>query len=113
VLVIDDNKTIRETLEEALDESGYQVVTAGNGKEGLSRLRGLPRPCVVIIDLMMPVMNGWEFLRQARQEGALAGAKVIITSASDLKELPVGAAGWLRKPMDLDDLLNIVEKYSG
>lgn len=63
ILIIEDEKAIRETFRLALEMEGYQVNEASNGKEGLEALSTMPRPCVILLDLMMPVMNGWAFIR--------------------------------------------------
>ncbi len=113
ILVIDDNPDIREALQSALEEEGYSTVGAANGREGLDRLEAMDRPCLILLDLMMPVMTGLEFLEALRAQDALAGIPVVIVSAYDRLAERAGAHGFLRKPVDLDGLLHTVSQYCG
>jgi CheY-like chemotaxis protein len=109
VLIIDDHDDIRAILREVLEEEGYHVLVAANGEEGLAVLRRASRPCVVLLDLMMPVMDGWQFLDAARQDDELRTVPVIVlTAARDKLSLP-GVAAFFRKPVDPYDLLNALE----
>jgi len=113
VLVIDDDRDIRETLQEILETEGYEVQTARNGAHGLERAREL-RPALILLDLFMPVMDGTEFRRQQVQDADLAAIPVVIVSAAaGLEEriAAMGVAGHLEKPLDIDHLFDVVGRY--
>jgi CheY-like chemotaxis protein len=113
VLVIDDDRDIRETLQEILEGEGYRVATARNGAEGLTSARQL-RPCMILLDLFMPVMDGTEFRREQLADAALAEIPVVIVSAAAgleerIAELRVAAH--LEKPLDVEVLFDTVARY--
>jgi len=115
VLIVDDDFALREALCVALEGEGFAVAAAANGQEALDYLRTEGRPCLVLLDLMMPIMNGWEFRAQQRQEPELADIPVVVLSAfarSGDEELR-GIEQFLRKPIDLADLLAAVRAYCG
>jgi signal transduction histidine kinase/CheY-like chemotaxis protein len=106
VLVVEDDETIRLILREVLEDEGYRVVTAQNGREALEILSSGARPCVILLDLMMPVMNGWQLLEALHQRGDLARLPVVVVSAATgVCELPAGARRCLPKPIHLGNLL--------
>jgi CheY-like chemotaxis protein len=110
VLVVDDDPDIRETLRFVLEDAGYPVYAAENGKEALAILSSAERlPGLILLDLMMPVMSGDEMLRALKQVKALAQIPVTIVTASGAPMPPL-ASGLLKKPVDLDVLLRIVER---
>ena len=111
VLVIDDNRDIREAIQSALEDEGYATEGAANGREGLDRLQAMARPCLILLDLMMPVMTGIEFLEALNAEPAFAGIPVVIVSAYDRLAQTAGATGFLPKPIDLHDLTHTVSRY--
>ena len=114
VLVVEDDFAIRETLRELLEDEGYDVSWASNGQEALHVLsRRAPR--VILLDLMMPVMDGWEFRHAQRQDPALASIPVVVISADHALEHKVAAMavdGWLAKPFELDALLTTLRRYA-
>jgi two-component system response regulator MprA len=105
VLVVDDDADIRSILAMALEEDGYSVDTASNGAEAL-RKANQHQPDAIILDAMMPVMDGWEFLALWRTRPAKNRAPVLIISSVDGRRtaLDLGAKGYLSKPFDLDTL---------
>ncbi len=112
ILVIDDDADIRESLSDMLTDEGHQVCVAANGQEALDLLRRSPAPCMILLDLMMPVMNGWQFVVEQASDPALAAIPVwIITAAGDAHPPPPGVTGVLRKPFRLDQLLNVVGQH--
>ena len=82
VLVVEDDQGIREMMKIFLEMEGYHVVTAANGWEGLERLSRLSEPGLVLLDLMMPVMNGWTFVQECRRTKGCAEVPIVVTSAS-------------------------------
>lgn len=111
VLVVDDDQDLLDVTRFVLEGEGYGVLTARNGEEALGLLRAGPPPALVLLDLMMPVMNGWAFLEERAREPALQAIPVLVLTASEPEEVP-GAVGILRKPFDLDDLINAVEQHA-
>jgi CheY-like chemotaxis protein len=99
VLIVDDDELVRETLREVVEMIGCRALEASNGREAL-KVMADHRPCLVILDLLMPVMTGNELLEAMRQEPALAEIPVVIsTSAPD--RAPPGVP-IVRKPIDID-----------
>ena len=116
MLVVDDDPEIRSVLETVLGMEGYGVATAENGREAFARLRGARGTCVILLDLMMPVMNGWQFRDAQRGDPSLAEIPVVVISAAgNLREraAQLDAAGYLEKPLDFDDLLRAVGRHCG
>jgi CheY-like chemotaxis protein len=112
ILVVEDDPDIRDTFREVLEAEGYRVSTAANGQEGLERLEEIHKPCLVLLDLMMPVMSGPEFLEAMRQRDGLGPVPVVIVSAwPDEAEKTQGAQGFMAKPVNLDRLLALVHHY--
>lgn len=106
VLVIEDERDIREALAEALEYEGYEVAVAANGREALRSLDRGPIPDVILLDLVMPEMSGWEFRQVQVRDPALAGIPVVVVSASD----PGSARPdrHLPKPFAIDALFDAV-----
>ena len=114
VLVIEDDPTIREVLVEVLGEHGYDAVGAANGREALDALDGCPdRPCVILLDLMMPVMDGRSFREQQLARPELSTIPVIVLSAhiDNTITTELHAAAYLRKPVRLAEVLRSVKTY--
>jgi len=103
VLVVEDDHLIREAIAEALDEEGFEVVEAANGREALALLPRLGRPCVIILDVIMPVMSGTECYAAMQADPRLADIPVVV-STSDPSRAPSGVR-IMKKPIDLDRLL--------
>jgi CheY-like chemotaxis protein len=112
VLVVEDNDDVREMMSLALRLAGIRVMGASNGREALHLLRQQPLPCVIILDLMMPVMNGWQLRAALAEDARLAGIPVIVVSAmpDDLRQRP-GVIEYLPKPVDIDRLLNAIYEH--
>lgn len=112
VLVVEDDRDIRWALTEGLESEGYNVVTAQDGREGLDKVRLEPRPHLVLLDFMMPVMTGREFLDHLLADQALKSIPVVIVSATTGSFSTQGATEVLRKPFDLDILLGVVARLT-
>jgi CheY-like chemotaxis protein len=112
VLVVDDDPDILEALSEILEAEGFEIRRARNGKEALDRLEPDP-PNLILLDLMMPVMDGWEFAQRMRQRPRVSGIPIIVLSADrnvSNKATEIGAMGHLAKPFELNDLLDMVRR---
>ena len=115
VLVVEDDRDIREAVAEVLEDNAYQPVEAENGAVALRRLReGEPEPCLILLDVMMPVMDGFQFRREQEKDPALAAIPVVLfTAHASVTPSSVGAVGVLKKPLDFDALLKLLEEYCG
>jgi len=114
VLVVDDDQGIRELVSTALTEEGYDVSGAADGAEALDRIAETP-PDVILLDMRMPVMDGWEFARRYRSQPEPHAPIVIVTAALDVAKdaREIGADGFLAKPFQIDDLVALVEQHAG
>jgi CheY-like chemotaxis protein len=110
VLVVEDETELREMMREALEWNGYVVVTANEGREALEAIPGIEHLCLVLLDLLMPGMNGWDFFDEIRARPELAGVPVVVHSSAPSRA-PAGATRVLRKPLDLDLLLSVVQEF--
>ncbi|HEY6147812.1 MAG TPA: response regulator [Thermoanaerobaculia bacterium] len=113
VLLVEDDADLRFAVVDALREEGYAVTAASNGKEAIDRLRS-DTPCVVLLDMRMPVMNGIEFRRAQLADRRMARVPVVSFSASDTEQAEAQSLGIsmsLSKPVDLDRLLEIVAAH--
>ena len=113
ILVVDDEKNQREILETILSGEGYEVVSAASGQEALDAV-ARKRPLVILLDMRMPVMDGWAVARALRGQG-IDVPIVVMTAAESAKRWAdeVGADGYLSKPFGLDELLATVERFRG
>lgn len=114
ILVIEDEAVIRDTMALILEMEGYQVAAAANGREALEYLHRAERPSLILLDLMMPVMDGWQFRREQRLDPRLAAIPVVIVSAAGgvaEKAADLGADGFLQKPVDVDELLTTIHRH--
>jgi CheY-like chemotaxis protein len=116
ILVVDDEPLIVMALEAALEDAGYQVVTAVNGRQGLERLAETPRPDLVLLDMMMPVMNGPAMLGAMAADPALDEVPVIILSSLPKETIRARAQGFvaiLRKPYTAGQVMGAIAKALG
>jgi CheY-like chemotaxis protein len=114
ILIVDDDPAIRDVVSDILEMSDYCVKTARNGAEALDEIR-IDRPAAVLLDLMMPVMDGWEFLRRYRCDALVAPAPVVIMSAArDASSVAsnLGAQAFLSKPFEIETILDIVGRVT-
>ncbi len=115
VLVVDDEESLRTIVAQSFKERGYSVFTADNGTDGLN-LAIRERPDIVILDLLMPGMLGFEVCRRIREDKNLARTVVIITSAKSYKPdiertMELGADAFVVKPADVDELMNLAQEH--
>jgi CheY-like chemotaxis protein len=112
VLIVEDDEDLREMMAQLLTLEGFQTATVANGREALEYLHQAAKPDVILLDLMMPVMDGWEFRRQQQADPALAPVPVIVLSALDQNRTTnLDATAFLKKPLDFDRLLSLVRTY--
>ncbi len=113
LLIIEDDPDVSDALASVLRDEGYRVVTAANGAEGLRRLRDGEAPCLILLDLMMPVMDGYRFRAEQRRDPALTGIPVLVLTAGmhDARIDEMSVAGELHKPIDLEVLLDAVAQH--
>ena len=116
IFVIEDEEMIRDSVVEFLGDNGYDAVGAGDGSEALSKLAAAPdmRPCLILLDLMMPIMDGRSFRERQLQDPHLAAIPVIVVSAyRDVAQTAreLHAVGHLPKPLRLEELLKTVQRH--
>jgi len=114
ILVVDDDADVRGMLADVLAMEGYRTAEADGGRTALTYLRSGHRPAVILLDLMMPDMDGWQFRAAQLGDPRLAGIPVIVLTADSRehqKACELGIARGLRKPIDLDQLLAAVAEY--
>jgi len=115
ILLIEDNDPIRENTAELLELSDYEVILAGNGKQALEIMISVKKPDLILCDIMMPQMNGYEFLKIVKQEYQFTSIPFIFfTAYSEKKDiekgLQMGAAGYIVKPFEPDELIRTIRK---
>jgi CheY-like chemotaxis protein len=115
VLIVEDDDDIRADLTAILRVKGFTVDEAANGIDALARLREGARPCVIVLDLMMPVMNGWELRQAMMQDPLLAAIPVIVVSGkgriADEEAQVLAPSAVLVKPFELTELLSLVARF--
>lgn len=114
ILVVDDDAAIRDVVVDILEMSDYRVKTAANGAEALDHIQR-DQPAAVLLDLMMPVMDGWEFLRRCRRLACCARVPVVVMSAAHDAAVAadqLGAQAYLSKPFDMDTVLKVVGRFA-
>ena len=111
ILIVEDDEDIRNVMVDLLESEGYITEAASNGKEALDLLEAMGKPCLVLLDMMMPIMNGRQFLDTLMTDTLLAPIPVLVVSAVADKTNTEGSIGFLKKPIDIDVVLNVVSQY--
>lgn len=111
ILIVEDNQDVREALQALFELSGYHVRTANNGREALDEASS-QLPSLILLDMMMPVMDGWQFLQKRKLDHDLSQVPVVVVSAASSEKLPKAddSVHFLNKPFDFDKLLTYVER---
>jgi CheY-like chemotaxis protein len=112
ILVIEDDHDIRVGVRSLLEDEGFRVVTVTDGRSALELLERSPEPpCVILLDLMLPVMDGWHFADLMRQRPRLAGIPIVIMSAYEDPPPPNGIVGFVKKPVNAEALLRLLAPH--
>lgn len=114
ILVVEDDVAIRQTLAEVLADEGFEVACAANGAEALAHLTRSAAPSLILLDLTMPVMDGWTFRSAQREDPRLARIPTVVVSANHAADRSavdgLGADAFLAKPFDLDSLMETIHR---
>jgi CheY-like chemotaxis protein len=110
VLIVDDEPSVREVLALLFEQEGWAVRTAANGVEALEVLRGW-QPDLILLDLMMPVMDGWQFRKEQKLDPAIADIPLVVITATGKRPVLVDAAELVMKPLDLNRLFEAIGRY--
>ena len=116
VLVVEDNEVAREGLAVVLGRAGYEVALAAGGQEALDLLRAGPAVDLILLDMLMPVLDGWRFLERLKREGPGPLPPLVITTGTNLTlewARDHGCQGFLKKPIDSEPLLAEVRRCLG
>jgi CheY-like chemotaxis protein len=115
IVVIEDDTDLRETLKDLLEMEGFSVITASNGREGLHQIEQNGQPCLILLDLMMPVMNGWEFLEVLRRKQTVTLAQTpvaVVSAAADVADVERDyGCSVLKKPVSLERLFALAHAH--
>jgi CheY-like chemotaxis protein len=112
LLLVENDRGVRDAIQDYLEDEGYSVLSANDGEQALSILEGLSDPCLVVLDVRTPVMDGVEFMRQFRARPWLKHHRMVLMSATELAPEICGApgvVGLLQKPFELERLLSLVQ----
>lgn len=114
ILVVEDDPEIRSAIRMILEAEAYEVAESGDGADALAKLRATPQPSLILLDLMMPGMNGWQFMDEVRVHPGLREVPIIVVSAYGNADgvRSVGATDYLRKPFDPEKLLAVVSRHA-
>lgn len=114
LLVVEDDEDLRESLQVLLERRGFHVLAAANGQEALSAIRPEEPPCLIVLDLMMPIMDGWEMRARLLEDPRLARIPVVLLSGvADLHAAAetLEAVDYLVKPIDIGRLYQLVATH--
>jgi two-component system, chemotaxis family, chemotaxis protein CheY len=116
ILLVEDDEDIARNLRELLEGEGYVVEWAPNGRVALDSLRGTSDlPCLILLDLMMPVMDGYQFRKEQERDPRIERIPVLLMTADghiEAKKFKVGAKMFINKPVDIDEILRAVQRFS-
>jgi CheY-like chemotaxis protein len=110
LLIVEDEEDLREMLRDALERRGFHVATAANGQEALAMSPQIEHICLVLLDLFMPEMNGWDFFEAIKSRKEFKDVPVIITTSAP-NRAPAGATRVMKKPLSLDRVVSAVQEF--
>jgi DNA-binding response OmpR family regulator len=113
VLVVEDDPDLASLVQMILADAGYEVALASDGLQALAQVEER-MPGVILLDMRMPIMNGWEFAREYKARYARAAAPIVVVTAAEdarARAAEIGADGWLEKPFEIDDVLRMVARF--
>jgi CheY-like chemotaxis protein len=111
LLVVEDDADIRDALDGLLSLEGFRIAGCGNGREALDWLRTSPKPDVILLDLMMPVMDGWQFRVAQKDDPEFSNIPVVALSAdATAKAAAIDADAYLKKPVDYETLIDTIDR---
>ena len=113
IFIVDDDEALLDALGGLLDSEGYEVETARNGKEAMEKLATSPQPGLILLDLKMPVMDGWQFLAARSAESVAPRVPIVLLSGLPFIPNAPGVADFLTKPIDSSRLLACVQRFCG
>lgn len=113
ILIVEDERDIRFTLKDFLELEGYDVLMAENGSVAMDILADSVSPCLILLDMKMPVMNGWSFAEHFTEKYDHSTPIVVMTAAADAEQRAkdINAAGWVEKPFNLEMLIKKIKLY--
>lgn len=112
ILIVEDDEAIRQMMQDVLEIAGYKVSVAADGREGIENLTRMEKgPCLILLDMMMPGMNGWQFLDYQRAHPKASKIPVVVCSAFKESAKSVKPAAFVEKPVRLDTLLDTVKAF--
>ena len=115
VLVVEDDLDLASLIQMILADDGYEVALASDGRQALAQVAER-MPGVILLDMRMPVMNGWEFAREYQARYGSAAAPIVVVTAAEnarARAEEIGADGWLEKPFEIEDVLRMVARFVG
>ncbi len=114
ILVVEDDPEVRSAIRMVLEAESYEVAESGDGADALAKLRASPQPSLILLDLMMPGMNGWQFMDEVRVHPDLRQVPIVVVSAYGSADgvRSVGATDYLKKPFAPETLLDVVSRHA-
>ena len=111
ILVVDDDPGIQRVMAKFLELEGFAAAVAGNGQEALAYLRASVDVSAIVLDLRMPVMDGWAFRKAQRLDPEIAGIPIVVLSGADAERVQeLDAAASFRKPVSFPDIIDVVRR---
>lgn len=112
ILIIEDDEDIRDLMKAMLEAEGYHPFTASNGEEGFTVLSEISKPCMILLDMMMPIMDGWTFSDEIKKNSKYQNIPLLaVTAFAEQITAKEKFIGVLKKPVRLESLLNLVKQH--
>jgi CheY-like chemotaxis protein len=112
ILLVENDADVRDLLQDSFELLGYDVIPAASGKQALDylSLERAPPPDIVVLELMLPIVNGWQVVERIRRDPEVAGVPVVVITG-DTRDRPTGVSALFRKPLQMQALLDLVRRY--